>query len=151
MSAQKKQVLVIDDDEDTRTHLSSRFDRQSMSADFAVNPADALDLIQHITYAVILLNLAMPAMNAPALLERITAIEHNSPVVLVITTVERSTVLQLDANRIHGVLRKPFDPEELVALVRECAEIKSRGAFGAMAVGVMACGPMFALLNHFAR
>jgi len=47
-------------------------------------------------------------------------------------------------------VRKPFDPEELAALVVACAEIRSRNSFGTMAIATVIAGsPLLALLNRF--
>lgn len=151
MNEQRKQVLVIDDDPEIRTLLGPRFERSALTADFMTNGIDALDAIEHTTYSVVLLNIGMPGVNGATVLERLNASERTSPVVLVMTTVQRAILEQFDPNRIHGVLRKPIDPDELVALVRECVDIKSR-VFGAMAVAsVLACGPILALLSHLAQ
>jgi len=74
----------------------------------------------------------------------------STPVVLVITGADRSLIKQLDPQRIHGVVRKPFDSEDLADVVVACAEIRSRRPFEAMAISAMiAGGPFLAWLNRF--
>ena len=73
----------------------------------------------------------------------------STPVVLVITGADRTLLTQLDPQKIHGVVRKPFDTEDLADVVVACAEFKSRGAFEAMAISAMiAGGPLLAWLNR---
>ncbi len=72
------------------------------------------------------------------------------PVVLVVTGADRRALAQLDAQRIHGIVRKPFDSEELASLVVACAEIRSRLNLGTMAIATMIAGsPFLAWLNGF--
>jgi DNA-binding NarL/FixJ family response regulator len=109
-----------------------------------------MDLLRQYQYAVVLIDLMMPEVDGFALLDQIAGGDVVSPpVVLVITAADRATLDRLDAQRIHGIIRKPFDPEEIARLVVACAEIKSRGPFGAMALATMLAGsPFLALLNR---
>lgn len=148
----QKLVLVVDDDEDTRNLLTSMLTRQGLTVDTAAEGGAALQLLEQRTYSVILLDLLMPGVDGFTLLERIHRSAVAMPVVLVMTDADRSVVDRLDAKGIHGVVRKPFDPEELAVLVVACADIKSRGAFGTMAIATMiAGGPFLELLNRLAK
>jgi hypothetical protein len=55
---------------------------------------------------------------------------------------------RLNANKIHGIVKKPFDPREVAEVVAACAEIRGRSAFETMAVAtVMTGAPLIALLK----
>jgi len=153
MAEMQKQVLVVDDDADTRSLLGALLTRQGLLVDFADDGAAALALISDHSYAVVLLDLLMPGTDGFAVLDRLAQPSVTSaPVVLVITGADRSVVDRLDARRIHGVVRKPFDPEEVAALVVACADIKSRSTFGTMALATMLAGSsLLEWLNRFAR
>jgi CheY-like chemotaxis protein len=98
-------------------------------------------------YAVILLDLLMPNVDGFTLLEALGQHEVQ-PVVIVVTGAERGAVEQLGARAIHGIVRKPFDPQELATVVAACADIRGRSAFGAMAIAAVVAGsPLLALLN----
>jgi len=146
---QQKRILIVDDDPNVRELLGSVLRRRSLVVDEAADGAQALDLARENQYAVVLLDLIMPVLDGFAVLEQFSGPAMTwTPVVLVMTGADRSIVAQLDAQRIHGVVRKPFDAEELAQLVVACAEIKSRNPFGAMAIATMiAGGPLLALLN----
>jgi CheY-like chemotaxis protein len=148
MSAAKR-VLVVDDDAPIRELLTSVLGRRDLIVDQAADGAEALDLLRQNTYSVVLLDLLMPNVDGFGVLDEIGS-AISTPVVLVITGAERALVKELDPQRIHGVVRKPFDAEDLANLVTACAEIKSRGAFEAMAISAMiAGGPLLAWLNRF--
>lgn len=150
--AAQKNVLVVDDDAETRTLLGSLLTRQGLTVDFAVDGGEALQLIQQRNYSVVLLDLLMPGTDGFELLERLNQPGVSPPVVLVVTGADREKIDRLDPSRIHGVVRKPFDPLDLVALVVACADIKSRGSFGTMAIATMlAGGSILELLSRLAR
>jgi CheY-like chemotaxis protein len=144
-----KRVLVVDDDAPIRELLTSVLSRRELIVDQAADGAEALDLLRQNTYSVVLLDLLMPNVDGFGVLDEIGS-AISTPVVLVITGAERAMVKELDPQRIHGVVRKPFDAEDLANLVTACAEIKSRSAFEAMAISAMiAGGPLLAWLNRF--
>ena len=143
-----KRVLVVDDDADIRELLVSVLSRRDLVVDQAGDGSEALDLLRQNSYSVVLLDLLMPNVDGFGVLDELDS-AISTPVVLVITGAERSLLKQLDAQRIHGVVRKPFDAEDLGNLVVACAEIKSRGTFEAMAISAMiAGGPLLAWLNR---
>jgi AmiR/NasT family two-component response regulator len=69
------------------------------------------------------------------------------PVVLVITGADKVIVDRLDARRIHGVIRKPFDPEEVGSVVAACTDIRARNALDTMMLATMAGANLFAWLS----
>jgi CheY-like chemotaxis protein len=148
---QQKRVLVVDDDPVIRRLLVWTLERHALTVDQAADGLEALALIKQHQYAVILLDLVMPVLDGFGVL---TALDGPSlaspPVVLVITGADRREVDHLDPQRIHGIVRKPFDAEELASLVVACAEIRSRKTFGTMAIATVIAGsPLLALLNRF--
>ena len=150
MTAGQRRVLVVDDDPSIRELLEKVLTMQELTVDVADGGARAVELLTENHYAVVLLDLMMPGIDGFSILNRIGSGEVASPpVVLVVTAADRATLDRLDAQRIHGVIRKPFDPEEIARLVVACAEIKSRSPFGPMAIATMiAGGPFLALLNR---
>ena len=107
-----------------------------MTVDQATDGREALDLLGTNKYEVVLLDLVMPNIDGIHVLDAIHA-SPVQPVVLVVTGADRSQLGQLDSGRIHGIVRKPFDSDELGDLVVQCAEIRGRGTFEAMAISTM--------------
>jgi two-component system response regulator TctD len=152
IAAQQKRVLVVADDDDViRGFLIPALRRYALTVDEARNGREALALIKQNPFAVILLDLTMPVVDGFAVLDGLGGAESGSPpVVLVITGADRGEIGRLDPQRVHGIMRKPFDPEELASVVVACAEIRSRNAFGTMAIATMIAGsPLLAWLNRF--
>jgi CheY-like chemotaxis protein len=147
---QQKRVLVVDDDPIIRQLLVWTLRQHSLNVDEAGDGAEALALIKEHQYAVILLDLLMPVVDGFGVLDALRGPEIPlQPVVLVITGADRADTDGLDPQRIHGIVKKPFDPEELASLVVACAEIRGRNAFGTMAIAMLAGSPLLALLNRF--
>ena len=143
-----KRVLVVDDDAEIRGLLSTTFRHYGLTVDVASDGREALECIAGAQYAVIVLDLIMPSVDGFTVIERLGARDEALPVVLVITGAEEH-VGALDARVVHGVIRKPVDPEELAHIVLACAEIRGRGAFETMAIAAMVAGtPLMAWLTR---
>jgi len=146
---QDKRILIVDDERDIRTLLSTVLRQQFLHVDEAADAETALELVRANNYAVILLDVMMPRMDGLEVLNRMTEISHAAgSVVLVITAASPSMISRLDGRRIHGVIRKPFDPQEVASVVRGCAEIRSNRSLDAMAVASMLAGPFLAMFGN---
>ena len=145
-----KRILVVDDDVEVRRILSTTLARCGLTVDLASGGREALDFLRANAYAVVLLDLLMPGLDGFAVLD---AIRDEPPVlppvVLVVSGADRASVERLDAERIHGIVRKPFDPDDLARLVLACSEVKRRRALETMAIAVMSTAPLLAWLNRF--
>jgi CheY-like chemotaxis protein len=149
MQVSSKRVLIVDDDASIRALLGSVLRRRDLIVDEAHDGVEALNLLKENSYSVVLLDLLMPKLDGFGVIKDIGS-AISTPVVLVITGADRALIRQLDPQKIHGVVNKPFDAEDLATLVVACAEIKSRSPFEAMAISAMiAGGPFLALLNKW--
>jgi DNA-binding response OmpR family regulator len=115
-------VLIVDDDVSLRKLFVTVLSRSGFDVDCACDGADGFDRIQAKDYAVVLLDLMMPNVNGFELLARL---EREMPAVLqrivVTTAVNNKIVDTVDRTKIHGVIRKPFDIDDLVAVTMRCA------------------------------
>lgn len=143
-----RRVLIVEDDAEVREMLGSMLRQRALSVDAAAGGREAIDLLRENLYNVIILDLLMPQPDGFAVLR---ALDSGSvptpPVVLVLTGADRSVTDQLDSQRIHGIVRKPFDPDELTSLVVACSEIRSRGSLGTMAVAMISGARFFDFLS----
>jgi CheY-like chemotaxis protein len=147
-SEQRRHVLIVDDDLAVREILSTALQQKSLSTDSASNGADAIRLLRENTYAVVLLDIVMPGVDGYAVLDAIDGTSVNAPVVLVVSGADPAILQQLDSRRIHGLVRKPFEPHEVANVVAACAEIRGRSAFETMAYATMISGaPLIAFLK----
>lgn len=121
-SEHHRRVLIVDDDADIRQLLLIAFRMKRLVVDTATNGQEAMDLLRQHSYGVIILDLFMPVTDGFAVLEQIEK-DAAEPVVLVVTGADRKTIERIDARRIHGIIKKPFDIEELASVVAACAEV----------------------------
>ena len=146
----QRPVLVVDDDADTRRLLEAALTRRGLVVDLAAEGAEALERIRQGHYSVVLLDLLMPGMNGFTVLDELHKPGVHPPVVLVISGADRSEIDRLDPRYVHGIVKKPFDPDDLASVVVACADIRNRMSFGTMALATMfAGGQLLDLLNKF--
>jgi CheY-like chemotaxis protein len=117
-------VLVVDDDEVIRQLITLNLELEGFEVHEASDGADALRKVVEIDPAVITLDVMMPNLDgwdAAARLRSDPATAHVKVVLLSARAqeadVRRGTRLGVDA-----YLTKPFDPDDLVELVRRLAE-----------------------------
>lgn len=139
----------MDDDPDVRGMLSWALTHgNNLAVDTAADGSEAIDLLRDNQYAVVVLDLMMPGIDGFGVLDAIhRGAVHEPPVVLVVSGADRATLNRLDASRIHGVVRKPFDPADVAAVVTACVEIRSRNSLGTMAMAMISSAPLIALLK----
>jgi DNA-binding response OmpR family regulator len=113
-------VLVVEDDDAIRALLVAALRREPFDVHAAVNGSEALTLTRAAEYSVILLDLMMPVVTG---VEFLQAFHETNPssrtVVFVMTAFDDVTVRHIAPNLVHGLVRKPFDVPQLVAMVRE--------------------------------
>lgn len=120
--ARKYSVLVVDDDPALQGLFNALLGRAGFSIDCASNGRLAFEYLRRGSYSVILLDLMMPEVNGFELLDRL---QRDSPRllsrVIVMTGAARRVVESVDVSRVWGLIRKPFDIDDLLDQVRACA------------------------------
>jgi DNA-binding response OmpR family regulator len=132
-----RHVLIVDDDAEVRAVLVAALRQRGLIPDEAEDGERAVDLLQSNHYSVVLLDLLMPGTDGFRVLHQLRVTEKLSPVVLVVSGADRSVISQVDTNAIHGLIRKPFDPQDVAAIVAACVEIRGRGAFETMTIAAL--------------
>jgi DNA-binding response OmpR family regulator len=119
---QPPKILVVEDDDAIRALLVAALRREPFDVHAAVNGAEALELVRASEYAVILLDLMMPALNGVEFLQAFhEMVPESRTVIFVMTAFDDAMVRHVAPNLVHGIVRKPFDVPQLVAMVREVA------------------------------
>jgi DNA-binding response OmpR family regulator len=143
----EKKILVVEDERDLRVALALRLRERGLVVDEAEGGRVAMERLGAEQYDVIVLDLVMPPPDGFAILDALSAGSLKKPaVVLVMTGADPAVFQRLDPDRIHGVVRKPFDPDELAALVNACADIRPRPGIEIMAMAVISTAALFELL-----
>ncbi|MEZ6244067.1 MAG: response regulator transcription factor [Phycisphaerales bacterium] len=114
-------VLIADDDVPFTTAVSVRLRSEGYDVVVAQDGYMALDTAVKQKPDLLILDINMPAGNGFSVHERLRQHAHMSTVPLIYVTGERNEWLR-DSSLEHGAfgfLRKPFDSEELLTLVRQ--------------------------------
>jgi two-component system alkaline phosphatase synthesis response regulator PhoP len=118
-------VLVVDADRVLRGLFTTLLGNKGFAVDTAADGRIAFDQIRRHNDSVILLDLMMPEINGFELLDRL---ERDSPSlmqkVIVMTGASQRATENLDLSRVWGLIRKPFDIDNLVSSTVACAEGK---------------------------
>jgi two-component system response regulator PhoP len=137
------EVLIVEDDDVIRAMLVAALQREGLRVTAARDGVDGLDILRMMPFAVVIVDLMMPRMSGFELLDAIAAeIRKPLPMIFVMTAYDDSVIRRLDSAIVAGVLRKPFDLEHLVALVRDCARNYSQACAATGELPLEGAGPM---------
>lgn len=115
-------ILVVDDDQSIRQLVCTIVQREKFTVDSAGDGVEAIELLNQHKYAVILLDLMMPRLDGFGVIEYLKNHPPTpKPIILVVTAYADQKFKEVDSTIVAGVLRKPFEVQELGALVRLCA------------------------------
>ncbi len=112
-------VLVVDDTEANRDLLTRRLERQGHDVTCAVDGRQALEILQHEAFDLVLLDIMMPVMDGFELLERMRADDAlmHLPVIMISALNDSESVSRAIAMGADDHLPKPFDRRILKARV----------------------------------
>jgi two-component system response regulator AtoC len=120
-----QRVLVIDDDASLRYTLEAVLTDAGLLVETTESGAKGLAAFEARGADVVLTDLAMPEMDGMQVLERLRAQDPGVPViVLTAHGSERVAVAAMKAGA-HDYLPKPFDPDELVLVVKRGIETRA--------------------------
>jgi CheY-like chemotaxis protein len=123
MSAETVTILVVDDDAAIRHLLTTLFERTHAEVEAVDDGYDALARLESRHYSVVILDLMMPRVDGFEVLDRISKsmpelLRH----IIVLTAASSKTLTKLDTGKqVWRVIRKPFDINELLHSVADCA------------------------------
>lgn len=115
-------ILIVDDDEGVRFTLRGLLEDAGFEVGEADSGESALALLDETTFHLVVTDLRMPGMDGLELLSRIRA-RPGAPRVILITAhgSERAAVEAMKSGA-YDYFRKPFEPDELLAVVRRAVE-----------------------------
>lgn len=114
----KTKLLLIDDDQLTRTTLRALLRNEGFTAVREAAEADTgMKMALHFQPDVICLDLHMPGKSGLELLGELKACLPDTPVVMITSTSDRTTVGACLAGGADGFIIKPFSAEKLVRTI----------------------------------
>jgi DNA-binding response OmpR family regulator len=122
-----KDILIVDDDDSIRNLLRTTLERAGMRCSVATDGLDASNQIEHLDYALVLLDLMMPRLDGVGFVKRLRESQRRGggrPVVLMMTAAPERQDLGATGDMVQAVLSKPFDIHEIVGLCHDCVEVR---------------------------
>jgi putative nucleotidyltransferase with HDIG domain len=121
-SRRTARILVVDDEEHVRSMIGVTLERHGYDVQLATGGRDALELIEHNSFDLILTDIVMQDGNGIVLLDRIRGKQPNLPVVMVTAIHDISVAIDSMRRGAYDYLLKPFEREHLMATVVRALE-----------------------------
>ncbi len=115
-------LLIVDDELHVRESLSHWFTEDGYEVETASGGHEALALLGHKSFDVIISDIKMPKMDGLELQRRVHEKDPNVAIVLVTAYASVDTAVQALKEGAYDYLVKPFDPEELSKVVAKACE-----------------------------
>lgn len=114
-----KRILVVDDEPHIAKLVKNILSTESFRVDEANTAHDALEMINHKKYDLVIMDIMMPNMNGYELCEKLRERPETYSMPIIFLTAKHAVNDKIQA--IHSgaddYITKPFDPEELIIKV----------------------------------
>lgn len=113
-------ILVVDDNESISKMLQKFFKIKGYECTVSTNGRNALDLVLHQKFDVIILDLAMPEFSGYDIidaLEKSDKIKEQNIIVLTASPISTDTINSLLKRGVRSCLRKPVTPDVLLETI----------------------------------
>jgi DNA-binding NtrC family response regulator len=115
-------LLVVDDDQEFRDTLRSRFSRSGFEVSAAANGEEALGLAQRRNFDVAIFDMMMPGMNGLELLKRFKTDHPECEVILLTGQGSIETAVEAMKLGAYDYLQKPFSLKDLEVIANKASE-----------------------------
>ncbi len=122
------ELLLVDDEEGFVSVLSKRLRKRSVNATPALSGAEAIEKFRNKRFDLVLLDLKMEFMDGLEVLKVLKAMNPDIPVIMI---TGHGALEEVQKGIDFGALvclPKPYDFDQLVAMIREVGTEKSRAA-----------------------
>ena len=113
--AGRRPILVVDDDPDIVAMLRDFLESEGLAVRTAANGAEALELLDTVAPALILLDMRMPVLDGWGFAERLR--ERNVAYPIVVMSAAQSAQSWAEEIGATGYIAKPFDVNELLQTI----------------------------------
>jgi DNA-binding response OmpR family regulator len=119
-----KSILIVEDDSRLALALSVRLKANGYATWIAQDGISAVSTALRVKPDLILLDVSLPAGNGLALIEQFDQFPETQETPIILTTASKDPELRRKSIDLGaaGLLRKPYDPEELLGIVKQVLE-----------------------------
>jgi DNA-binding response OmpR family regulator len=118
-SAQRRRVLVVDDDRGLNLALSTLLTDAGYDVETAGDGPDALALLRQRAFDIVLLDIGLPTMSGLDVLAQTRALPDPPRIIMMTADDTPETVLESVRGQAFRYLRKPFPPNAIIEIVSE--------------------------------
>ena len=122
---QNGKLLFVDDEESMRKMIKIALERDGHSVDVAPEGETALAMFKANKYDMVIQDLKMPGMNGIELLSHLRQLDPQVPIVIITAFSTWDTAVQAMRLGAYDYLKKPFDNNEVRALVQRALQLKT--------------------------
>lgn len=115
--AKKGSVLICDDEEIMRDVLETILTHSGYKVELAKTGEEALELYSQKPFEVVLMDVSMPGMGGLTALEELLKIDPDAVIIMITAYATFDTAISAWEKGAHGVIRKPFQNEQILAFV----------------------------------
>lgn len=115
-------ILVIDDERSIRNTLKDILEYEKYEVDLAEDGIKALDKVKTAEYDIILCDIKMPGMDGIELLEKLTEIKPDTPVVMISGHGNIDTAVESIKKGAFDYIEKPLDLNRLLITIRNAMD-----------------------------
>jgi DNA-binding NtrC family response regulator len=115
-------ILIVDDEESVRDSLYNWFIEDRYKVECAANAKEALSILEHLPFDIVLADIKMPGMDGLEMLKRIKTLRKDSIVIIMTAFATIDTAVQALKDGAFDYVTKPFDPDDLSHLIRNAAK-----------------------------
>ncbi|MEJ7860343.1 MAG: sigma-54 dependent transcriptional regulator [Pyrinomonadaceae bacterium] len=115
--AKKGSILVCDDEEIMRDVLETVLTGAGYKVDLAKTGEEALEVFEQKSFDVVLMDVSMPGMGGLTALEKLVKLNENAVVLMITAYATFDTAISAWEKGATGIVRKPFQNEQLLAIV----------------------------------
>ncbi len=119
---QDRRLLIVDDEDVLRTSLETNFKMDGFNVKTAQTGEEAIELVDDFAPMVILLDLRLPSMDGISVLKQIRKTNLEINVVIMTAYGDTQTTVEAVKCGAYNFINKPFELEELEALVHNAFE-----------------------------
>jgi DNA-binding response OmpR family regulator len=112
-------VLVVDDDPIVRRMICSALEDEGFSVLSAANGQVALEQASRTLPGLVVLDVSLPVVSGPAVAEGVRGLAGDRRMPILVITADGHPTEKATALGAYASLRKPFDVDDLVSLVRQ--------------------------------
>ena len=116
-------ILCVDDEPNILSSLRRMFSLAGLSVDIATSGAEALKMLAHQEFHLVLSDMLMPEMNGAELLAQVRAQYPKIMRLMLTGTIELTDAMSaVSQGQVHQCLTKPWVDEELISAVKLALE-----------------------------